>query len=256
MRDQGLDEAIRAAGGITELARRIGISQPSVSNWERIPAERVLSVEAATGVARGVLRPDLYADMTDVPEEDAARSQEYALLATLLARPPDAQLLGRLARLRGDPSPLGMAHAALGEIAARLDVEAVGREYFDLFVGVGRGELLPYASYYLTGFLYERPLARLRGDLKRLGIERANGQSAEPEDSATTLCEVMAALAGGLVEAPPEAEREIFEKHIAPWMGRFFADLAVSEKAQFYARVGALGQMFLEIEAEAFKLPR
>jgi TorA maturation chaperone TorD len=122
-------------------------------------------------------------------------------------------------------------------------------------VGLGRGELLPYGSYYLTGFLYERPLARLRGDLKRFGIERADGQS-EPEDSAATLCEIMAALAGGSVEAPPEAEREMFEKHVAPWMGRFFADLAISEKAQFYARVGALGQTFLEIEAQAFKLPR
>jgi len=256
MRDQGLDEAIRAAGSITELARRIGISQPSVSNWDRIPAERVLSVEAATGVGRSVLRPDLYTDVTSPAEDvDAARAQEYALLATLLARAPDAQLLGRLARLRGDASPLGMAHVALGEAAARLDVEAVGREYFDLFVGVGRGELLPYGSYYLTGFLYERPLARLRGDLKRLGIERANGQS-EPEDSAAVLCEIMAALAGGTIDAPPDADREIFESHIAPWMGRFFADLAISEKAQFYARVGALGQTFLEIEAEAFKLPR
>jgi TorA maturation chaperone TorD len=243
-------------GGITELARRIRISQPSVSNWERIPAERVLSVEAATGVTRSILRPDLYAAAVDAPDEvDAARAQEYTLLAALLGRPPDAQLLGRLARLRGDPSPLGMAHAALGEAAARLDVEAVGREYFDLFVGVGRGELLPYASYYLTGFLFERPLARLRGDIKRLGIERANGQS-EPEDSAAMLCEVMAALAGGTIEAPPEAEREMFEKHIAPWMGRFFADLTISDKAQLYARVGALGQTFLEIEAEAFKLPR
>jgi TorA maturation chaperone TorD len=256
MRDQGLDEAIRAAGGISELARRIGISQPSVSNWERIPAERVLSVEAATGVARGVLRPDLFDAAANAPDEvDAARAREYALLATLLARAPDAQLLSRLAQLRGDPSPLGMAHAALGEAAARFDVETVGREYFDLFVGLGRGELLPYGSYYLTGFLYERPLARLRGDLKRFGIERANGQS-EPEDSAAILCEIMATLAGGGIEVAPEAEREMFEKHIAPWMGRFFADLAISEKAQFYARVGALGQTFLEIEAEAFRLPR
>jgi TorA maturation chaperone TorD len=256
MRDQGLDEALRAAGGVTELARRIGISQPSVSNWDRVPAERVLSVEAATGVARNILRPDLYGTTSSSPDEvDAARAQEYALLATLLARAPDAQLLGRLARLRGDASPLGMAHAALGEAAARLDVETVGREYFDLFVGLGRGELLPYASYYLTGFLYERPLARLRGDLKRLGIEWANGQS-EPEDNAAALCEVMAALADGSIEAPPEAEREVFEKHIAPWMGRFFADLAISPTARFYAHVGALGQTFLDIEVEAFKLPR
>ena len=256
MRDPGLQEAIRVAGGMSELARRLGISQPSISDWQRIPAERVLSVEAATGVARTVLRPDLFGEEIDpaIDEVDAARSQEYALLATLLARSPDAAFLRRLAQLRGDPSPLGMAHAALGEAAAHADVEQVGREYFNLFVGVGRGELLPYASYYLTGFLYERPLARLRGDLKRLGIQQAEGQC-EPEDHAAILCEIMANLAGGKLDAPAGADREIFEKHMAPWIGRFFADLEQSPTANFYARVGALGRTFIEIEAEAFALP-
>jgi TorA maturation chaperone TorD len=256
MRDQGLDQAIRAAGSVSELARRLGISQPSVSNWDRIPAERVLSVEAATGITRSVLRPDLYAPIAKSPDDiDAARGREYALLATLLARAPDAELMEHLARLRGDSSPLGLAHAALGEAAARVGLERAGREYFDLFVGVGRGELLPYASYYLTGFLFERPLARLRADLKRLGIARAEGL-AEPEDSAAILCEIMSCLASGEIEAPPDADREIFEKHIAPWMGRLFADMAISQTADFYARVGALGQTFLDIEAEAFKLPQ
>jgi TorA maturation chaperone TorD len=256
MRDSGLREAIRAVGGISELARRIGISQPSVSNWDRIPAERVLTVEAATGVERTVLRPDLFEAVSkpQIDEIDAARSQEYALLATLLARSPDAQLIGRLAGLRGDPSPLGVAHAALGEAAARADAERVGREYFDLFIGLGRGELLPYASYYLTGFLYERPLARLRGDLKRLGIVQEPGQS-EPEDHAAILCEIMAGLAGGTIDAAPGADREIFEKHMAPWIGRFFSDLEQSRTADFYARVGVLGRMFMEIETEAFALP-
>jgi TorA maturation chaperone TorD len=256
MRDQGLEAAIRAAGGITELARRIGISQPSVSNWERVPAERVLSVEAATGVERAVLRPDLFADASrNVDEVDMARAQEYALLATLLSRSPDAELLGRLAKLRGDASPLGLAHAALGEAAAGADAERVGREYFDLFVGLGRGELLPYASYYLTGFLYERPLARLRGDLERFGVRQEDGQS-EPEDHAAILCEIMAAIVGGRIEAPPEAERVIFEKHMAPWIGRFFADLEASGTAKFYAHVGTVGRTFIEIETEAFTLPQ
>jgi TorA maturation chaperone TorD len=257
MRDEGLQEAIRAVGGVSELARRIGISQPSVSNWDRIPAERVLSVEAATGVARTLLRPDLFSDGpgTDVDEVDAARAREYALLATLLARSPDAQLLDRLAGLRGDASPLGVAHAALGEAAARADVELVGREYFDLFIGLGRGELLPYASYYLTGFLYERPLARLRGDLKRLGIEQSPGQS-EPEDHAAILCEIMAEIVGGKIAAPAGADREVFEKHMAPWMRRFFDDLECSKTANFYARVGALGRTFVEIETQAFALPQ
>jgi TorA maturation chaperone TorD len=255
MRDQGLDEAIRAAGGVTALARRIGVAQPSVSNWNRIPAERVLSVEAATGVARTVLRPDLFGSEMHTPDEvDAAREREYALLATLLARSPDTTLLDQLARMRGDASPLGLAHVALGEAAARLDSERVGREYFELFVGVGRGELLPYASYYLTGFLHGRPLAHVRQDLRRLGLEREKGQS-EPEDHAAILCEVMALLAGGEIEAPPGADRDFFQTHMTPWIRRFFADLEIAEAADFYRRVGALGRTFVEIETEAFALP-
>jgi TorA maturation chaperone TorD len=258
MRDEGLDEAIRIAGGVGALARKIGISQPSVSNWSRVPAERVLSVEAATGVSRAILRPDLYADYPgaggDLDEVDAARAQEYALLAVVLARAPDAELLARLATLRGDATPLGLAHAALAEAADRAKAERLDREYFDLFIGLGRGELLPYGSYYLTGFLHERPLARLRADLGKLGIERSPAE-AEPEDHAAILCEIMSGLVSRRFLAPPGADRELFEEHLAPWIGRFFADLERADAADFYRRVGTLGRLFVEIEAEAFALP-
>jgi TorA maturation chaperone TorD len=260
MRDQGLSEAIRAAGGISELARRVGISQPSVSNWNRIPAERVLDVEAATGVERVVLRPDLYGEKRssvselELDEVDSARAQEYALLAVLLGRAPDAELLTRLSRLRGDATPLGVAHSALAEAAAGTSAEKVEREYFNLFIGLGRGELLPYGSYYLTGFLHERPLARLRQDLIELGVERAAG-IAEPEDHVAILCEVMAGLISGKFPAPSGADRELFEKHMRPWVGRFFADLEQAEVASFYRHIGTLGRLFVELETEAFALP-
>jgi len=258
MREAGLEEAIRAAGGVAALARKIGISQPSVSNWSRIPAERVLSVEAATGIDRTVLRPDLYSESLlsggDMDEIDVARAQEYTLLATLLARAPDQRLLDRLAILRGDASPLGVAHAALAQVAADADAERVEREYFNLFIGLGRGELLPYGSYYLSGFLHERPLARLRQDLRRYGIERAEGQS-EPEDHAAILCEIMAGLINGRLPAERGADRELFEKHMSPWIGRMFADLEQAESAKFYRSVGTLGRVFIEVEMEAFALP-
>jgi len=256
MPDRGLQEAIHAAGGVTELARRIGISQPSVSNWSRVPAERVLTVEASTGVARAILRPDLYDEnnrVSGVDEIDLARAQEYALLAALLSRAPDKELLKRLATLRGDPTPLGAAHVGLAEAAARADTTKVEREFFNLFIGVGRGELMPYGSYYIAGFLHERPLARLREDLAAFGIERAEGQF-ESEDHAPILCEIMSGLAGGQFPAPAGADRQLFEKHMAPWIGRFFADLERSENADFYRRVGTLGRVFSVIESEAFAL--
>jgi TorA maturation chaperone TorD len=255
MRDQGLAEAIHAAGGVGALARKIGIAQPSVSNWSRIPAERVIAVEDATGVPRTVLRPDLYggqaADPTD--DIDVARAQQYALLAVLLARAPSAALLARIATVRGDASPLGVAHAALAEAAAAANVERIEREFFDLFIGVGRGELLPYGSYYLTGFLNERPLARVRADLERLGIERVTGQ-VEPEDHAAVLCDIMAGLADGRFNVALGADRDFFEKHLAPWIGRFFADLEDAQAGNFYRRVGTVGRLFVAVESEAFTL--
>jgi TorA maturation chaperone TorD len=254
MRDPGLDQAIAAAGGAGALARKIGIAQPLVSNWSRVPAERVLTVESVTGVSRAVLRPDLYSERPGIDEVDAARSREYALLATLLARAPDKALLDRIAGLHGDASPLGLAHVALAEAARQSSAERAEREYFDLFIGLGRGELLPYGSYYLTGFLHERPLARLRESLARLGIERAAGQ-AEPEDHVAILCEIMAGLAGGRFPAPEGASRVLFEEHLAPWMKRFFVDLEQAEAAELYRRVGTLGRVFIAIEREAFALP-
>jgi len=260
MHDPGLDEAIRAAGGVGALARKIGISQPSVSNWARVPAERVLSVEAITGVSRTVLRPDLYAAEEPIQqfdraidEVDAARAQEYGLLAILLARAPDAALLKKLATLRGDATVLGLAHVALAEAAAAVQVADVEREFFDLFIGIGRGELLPYGSYYLTGFLNERPLARLRADLSRLGIERVASHT-EPEDHAAILCDVMAELAAGRFAQAPQTQREFFERHLAPWLGRFFADLEQARAADFYRRVGSIGRLFVAVESEAFAL--
>lgn len=256
MRDPGLSAAIQAVGGVSELARRVGISQPSVSNWDKVPAERVLAVEAVTGVPRMRLRPDLYREQPSahVDEIDLARSQEYALLSALLVRAPDAGLLARLSRLGGDASPLGVAHIALAEAAAQAEPSKVEREYFDLFIGLGRGELVPYGSYYLTGFLNERPLARLRDDLADFGVERVEGNY-EPEDHAATLCEIMAGLIARHLAAPEGAEHRLFEKHMAPWIGRFFADLERADSANFYRHVGALGRVFVEIETEAFALP-
>jgi TorA maturation chaperone TorD len=255
VRDAGLVLAIDAAGGVAQLARKIGIAQPSVSNWSTVPAQRVIAVEAATGVPRKLLRPDLYSEpaVTDdaVDPIDAGRAQEYALLAALLSSAPSAALLGQIAQLNSDATPLGRAHATLAEAASVAAATEVEREYFNLFVGFGRGELLPYASYYLTGFLNERPLSRVRDDLAVLGIERVEG-NLEPEDHAATLCAIMAGLAAARFQASPEAQCAFFERHVSRWMGRLFADMEKAESASFYRSVGTLGRVFLEIESEAF----
>lgn len=188
-----------------------------------------------------------------VDEIDTARASEYALLATLLLHSPDAQLLSALAGLPSDNSPIGLAHTALAEAARKATEESVAREYFALFAGLRDGAPLPYASRYLADTLYGRPLARIRGALQRLGIEKAS-ERIEPEDHAGFLCEVMAGLVGGDISAPDGADRTFFEEHLAAWIGRFFADLETIKSADFYRSVGTLGRIFIEVEAHAFAL--
>jgi len=185
---------------------------------------------------------------------EMARAREYALMATLLSRPPDQFLLQRIAELPDDASPIGIAHSALAYAARCASATKLEREYFDLFVGLGHGELLPYGSYYLTGFLHDRPLARLREDLSKLGLERVTEQS-ESEDHAAILCEIMAGVVSRRFPATAGSDRLVFEKHLLPWIGRFFADLEQARTATFYRAVGKLGHTFIDIETEAFGLP-
>ena len=132
-------------------------------------------------------------------------------------------------------------------------VEAAEREYSALFIGLARGELLPYASYYLTGFLQEKPLAELRGDLAALGIERADDVP-EPEDHIATVCETMAGLIAGAFGKPAslQEQQRFFARHVGVWAPRFFEDLQGAKAAVLYMPVGRIGRVFMTIEAEAF----
>lgn len=263
MRDQALERAIGAAGGVRALARAVGVSQPAISSWSRVPADRVLSVEASTGVSRSELRPDLYPHepiviareaAAEIDELDAARADEFELIGALLWRAPTAETLAALQGLRGDASPLGLAHLALAEAAAATTPDAVRDEFFELFIGVGRGELLPYASYYLTGFLHERPLALVREDMGKLGLARAE-RVGEPEDHLAVLMDIEAKLIRGEAAGEGVDEQSFFARHIRPWGERFFADLETARAARFYRAVGRVGSLYLSIETQAASLP-
>lgn len=192
---------------------------------------------------------------SEVPEEELFRAQLYGLLARLLAAAPDASVLAALANLDSDDSELGQAFAALARAAAAASPAAVAEEYQDLFIGLGRGELVPYGSFYLTGFLEEKPLAQLRTDLAQLDIARAP-EVKEPEDHIAALCEVMAGLIDGAFgeRRPLALQRALFDRHLAPWAARFFEDLEKAETADFYRRVGRVGSLFMGIETTAFAM--
>lgn len=193
--------------------------------------------------------------MASPSEEDALRADLYALLSQLLANPPAQDVIDGLAGLSGDASDLGQGVSALARLANSAQAASVEREHNALFVGLGRGELLPYGSYYLTGFLNEKPLAALRQHMAALGIER-NSDVKEPEDHIATLCEIMAGLIRGSFGAPLSLEDQeaFFNTHIATWAGHFFADLEGAQGSVFYAPVGKIGRAFMEVEIEAFRM--
>lgn len=190
-----------------------------------------------------------------ISEEDQLRAGWYALLAQLLSREPSAEVLQMLHDLKGDDTELGQGIAALAAAARATTVEAARREYFDLFIGVGQGELVPYGSYYLTGFLHEKPLARLRDDMARLRIARADDVK-EPEDHIAALCEMMAGLITGSFGAPADLaeQRRFFDTHIGCWAPRFFEDLQAAQSAVLYMPVGTIGRLFMAIEVQAFDM--
>ncbi|GJE16013.1 TorD/DmsD family molecular chaperone [Methylobacterium marchantiae] len=206
---------------------------------------REVEAEAASGA------PGVTARVAD--DVDLLRAHLYDLLAALTGRAPSDDVLSILAGSSGDESPLGRACSALAREAAGADPAKVGREYFDLFVGVGRGEIVPHASYYLTGFLNERPLARIREDLARLGIE-ASGRMSEPEDHVAMLLETMAGLVSERFDTGPGADRAFFERHLQPWVARLFDDVAGTSRSSFYRAVGDLGRAFIGIETQAYAL--
>jgi len=204
----------------------------------------------ALGVADTAVAVDLVVD-----PEDLLRSNTYSLLGHLLAAPPSQEsldLLGAIDPNAGaDDTLLGAAWRMLQTAAGRTTVPQLDDEYHELFIGVGRGEMMPYGSWYMTGFLMEQPLALLRTDLAQLGFQRQEGV-AEPEDHAAALCEVMGmTIAGG---SALEQQAEFFARHIAPWMGRFFRDMQQAVSAHFYRAVGQLGEQFIEVETQAFSM--
>jgi TorA maturation chaperone TorD len=257
MREDGLRRAIDVAGGVSALAHALGIAQPSVSGWARVPADRVAAVEAATGISRDMLRPDLYAaaakDQAPLDDIDLARARAYRLLAHLFAKPPTQALLDNVGKITGDATPLGLAWIALSDAARHTTETFAGEEFFKLFIGVGRGDVLPFASYYQAGFLHERPLSAIRADLAGLGIERRAGVH-EPEDNVATLFDAMGAMIDGSCDATLAAQDAFFSAHIQPWVGRLFADIIVAPSAKFYRAVADVGRQWIDLETRAVSI--
>ncbi len=193
---------------------------------------------------------------SDLSVEDQSRADLYRLLGNLLAAPPQQAVLDVLQNMApssgGESTGLEQALHSMRSAAGQAVPAKLEQEYFALFIGLGRGELCPYASWYRTGYLMEQPLAELRSDLQRLGFARREGVG-EPEDHAAALCEVMAVIISETVLSFVK-QKDFFERHLRPWLLQFFADLSQAEQADFYRTVGHTGQTFIKIEQQYFAM--
>jgi TorA maturation chaperone TorD len=185
----------------------------------------------------------------------AVRAESYVLSAALLGRPPTAELLDVLERLDWSedlPETLQQALEALRQAGSRYPPAALAEEYDRLFVGLGRGEMMPYASWYKEKRIQAGPLVTLRSDLIRLGLVRQK-TCPEPEDQAAALCEVMA-LISRTRDVPLTRQAHFFRDHLAWWLPQFFEDLRSAQRADFYRVVGLFGRRFFETEGRYLEL--
>jgi TorA maturation chaperone TorD len=180
------------------------------------------------------------------------RTDSYVMLASLLGQTPSEELLNILRNLHWDevlPKTMDYALGALRQAAHDYPLAALEDEFNKLFLGLGSGEMVPYASWYREKKIQSTPLASLRSDLIELGIVRQTGCH-EPEDHAGALCEVMAIITQKPNDIPNAEQARFFHRHIAPWMMTFFKDLQSAKSADFYRTVGLFGSCFLETESE------
>ncbi|MCU6432900.1 molecular chaperone TorD family protein [Undibacterium sp. Jales W-56] len=188
--------------------------------------------------------------------EETARADLYGLLATLFYAPPSASLLNTLsaAQTQGE-GVLGQAWSGLVQTARVANAEQVREEYEQLFIGVGKPEVMLYGSYYISGFLMEKPLAALRTDLAQMGLERIESV-VETEDHIASLCEVMRYLIASedILQAHIASQKKFFGAHMQAWVLELCDAVTAHPSAVFYAATANLARAFFEVEMQAFDM--
>lgn len=191
-----------------------------------------------------------------IPEEDQHyRASAYGLIAALLRSSPDQALLDQVSNLaavkRDDDDDLLIAMSSLGLSAKTFTPDRIEDEFHNLFIGLGKGEVVPYGSWYMTGFMMEKPLSDLREDLARLGYEKS-GSVSEPEDHTAALFEVISMMISEGTEL--SVQRNFYQSHLASWVERFFIDLSDAKSSVFYKSVARFGSAFMAFENQYFSM--
>jgi TorA maturation chaperone TorD len=193
--------------------------------------------------------------MKETDTGERTRAEIYLLLGRLLGEPAAEPILQMLRDLAVPPAKENFTAAlqTLRQAARDARAEDVEEEFNVLFIGLGRGELVPYGSHYMAGKLMDQPLATVRRDLAAFGVER-RAHVREPEDHIAALCETMAVIIPLDEEVPFDSQRAFFTEHLEPWAGPFFHDLRCAGSAKFYRAVAAVGEQFMSLESGYFNM--
>jgi TorA maturation chaperone TorD len=192
--------------------------------------------------------------------EDQARADLYAVLARLFADAPDAAFLAALGGAERLPdsqaNPVAAAWNRLLDASAAMDADAAAQEYTDLFVGVGKADVNLHASHWESGFMMEKPLADLRGELDGLGLAR-KGAATMLEDHLAALCETMRIMIAGVGDRAPSSmteQRNFFQKRLLPWIFDCCAAIEKSSLANYYRRVAEFTTLFMALERDSIAM--
>jgi TorA maturation chaperone TorD len=203
----------------------------------------------------------IHCKSVDLDPEESARAEIYALLSSLFYQPPSKELLRVIATGSGicndeHKTDYCRSWRALQQAAAQTDAEAVKEEFDTVFIGTGRQPVMLYGSFYVAGFLHEKPLAFLREDLTKMGIARRSDRH-ESEDHVSAVCDVMRFLIAGDADTPPAAldlQRDFFRRHLAPWCAQLCVAVIAAGQTSFYKHVAHLMREFFAIEDAAFDI--
>ena len=192
-------------------------------------------------------------------DEETARAEVYGLLAALYYAAPSQSLHDNLCVAATQaPAAGAVLESSWSELVAAAraqSLEQITQEFDALFGGVSRPEVYLYGSHYLSGFLNEKPLAALRGDIAELGLAR-DETMLETEDHIAYLCEVMRYLIAGddAAVANLTRQREFFTRHVQSWLPQMCVALAAHPKARFYRALADFTQAFASVEAQGFDM--
>jgi len=194
--------------------------------------------------------------------EDLARADLYGLIARLFHKAPDQELLDQIVssvpegkEAQSEDAPLARVWQNLVEMAKANPATAWQDEFDQNFISVGRPIIILNGSFYMAGYLNERPLVEIRRALDAFGLESAE-EISETEDHISALCEVMRYLiAGDDVEISNLTnQRVFFNDHIRPWHDDLFDAIDAVSEMRLYHSVASLAREFLAIEGQGFDM--